>query len=72
MRKTDYALLARIIAKQRADELAVLNDPRASERQQYGASIALLRLRDVAIAFAQGASVNASEFLRACGLEGTR
>jgi hypothetical protein len=61
MRKTDYATLARVINEQLRACLT-LSDSHAQ-------SIAISKLRIVAMSFALNASVDSGAFLKACGID---
>lgn len=68
MRKQDYAALAAIIAKKRADMLRVKEHSTCSKTELV-ALAAEQAARDIAEDFARVASVNKTEFLKACGVE---
>lgn len=67
MRKADYAALATVIQKKRADALRAKNG--MSERQDFVAMCIEQTARDIAEDFSRIASVNRWEFLKACSIE---
>lgn len=68
MRKADYAALAAIIAKKRADMLRAKAQSNCSKTELV-ALAAEQAARDIAEDFARVASVNKAEFLKTCGID---
>lgn len=68
MRKADYAALAAIIAKKRADMIRAQAHTNCSKTQLV-ALAAEQSACDIAEDFARIASVNKTEFLKACGID---
>ena len=67
MRKADYAALAAIIAKKRAD-MTRAQSLSTCEKTRLVALAAEQAARDIAEDFARFASVDRAQFLRACGV----
>lgn len=68
MRKADYALLARTIAKRLQYARSMQNGALTEARREYAAGYVLACER-IAREFAGSASVDPAAFLRACGIE---
>ena len=69
MRKADYSHLASILARMQADaRTAHVNAAWEDKETRDVAAARHQAARDVACDFARGASVNAAEFLKACGM----
>jgi hypothetical protein len=71
MRKVDYKILAQIIRAQRNAQIDIRTGrvKATSPSMQIAHSKTLGALDSVAFQFADGASVNKAEFLKACGIE---
>lgn len=70
MRKADYAALAAIIAKKRADMSTALKHSLPSDRCAHLViSSADQAARDIAEDFTRVASVDRHQFLKACGID---
>lgn len=70
MRKADYAALADILARVRADARITLQHARLDDAQTIHVATARHQAaRDVAHDFARVAAVDRAAFLKACGIE---
>ena len=68
MRKADYAILAQLLAENIKPRMAIYANPSTVEVARQ-TNRELLLLTSIAHGFAHGASVEKSEFLKACGIE---
>lgn len=68
MRKADYAALADMILEQRKRAAREQRTQKDTDRKEYWVGVEN-GARELAQTFAQRASVNRAEFLKACGIE---
>jgi hypothetical protein len=69
MRKADYSFLTFILSERIARNRQIRQDIKVSEHDDICAKGELCALFTVAHAFADGASVDKAEFLKACGIK---
>jgi hypothetical protein len=69
MRKADYSYLAFLINHQLTRARQIRADKAGNQHDDTCALGAIAELKNLAVEFANGASVDKTEFLKACGID---